>query len=311
MKIALFSYTDIGFKALKVLFDLKFQVHAVLPTNRDPKVIRQAELQYRSYNIPYTFDFGSDNQRSLAALLVEEGIQIGLVAGHSQILKPVLFESLPYGCLNIHPGLLPQFRGQHVINWAIIRQVRKTALALHVITDGIDEGPILMQREVEIGEGETAASLNSKLVAEVDPLVRYGLPAYLSGTLALSSQDERCAKYWPARTVEDGEIKPGMMCSEVCALVRGLARPWPGAWVEYLKKRWHVFDCEVMDSHKPDMRNNLEWHPETGLLLRMADGVLRLVDVEVDNVKVGVAPECVVDVWSPWDLLTKLDDGDR
>ena len=88
-----------------------------------------------------------------------------VVAAFGQILPPAVLDLTPLGCINVHPSLLPKYRGAAPINWAIIDGEPKTGVTTYLMDEGMDTGAILLAREVEIGADETAQELGEQLAA--------------------------------------------------------------------------------------------------------------------------------------------------
>lgn len=294
MKVALFSYTDLGREALGYLRKQGHEVIAVLPSNRGAEA-ETARQRYDELDIPHVVDRSRDHHDALATALEETDVDLGLVVGHPHILAPEVIDVFPRGCLNVHPGLLPEFRGQHVINWAIITQADRTGLALHEVTEEVDAGPVVAQDPVDIGPRETAATLNEKLRERVRPLLERALPPYLQGDIDPTPQDESQATVWPARTPEDGEIQPGMTAAEADALVRGLVPPWPGAWLTQDDVRWTLYEARPLEEGPADRPASLTWHPEHGLVLQCSDGALTIQEAAADGEPVPTAPGAASD----------------
>lgn len=277
MKIALFTYTDLGYEVCRVLRAMNYQICAVLPTNRDPLWIDEARSFFERQKVETILDDGQ-GQTQITAWLREKGAELGLSVGYTRKIRNEIVAALPRGCFNLHPGLLPEFRGQHVINWAIISGAVRTGLALHVLTDGIDEGAVLQQTAIEIAASETAATLNAKMLAAAEPLIRSALPEFLAGRLQALEQDQTKVRYWKPRTLADGQIRLDMTCAEADRLIRGLVRPWPGAWLEVRGERWHVFKTETAASAS-NKTPGVFW--DEGWFLNLSDGTLKLSDIEI------------------------------
>jgi methionyl-tRNA formyltransferase len=86
-----------------------------------------------------------------------------VTAAFGQLLRPVILRLPRLGCVNIHASLLPKYRGAAPINWAIINGERETGVTAFLMDEGMDTGPILLQRRTEIGPDETAGELEERL----------------------------------------------------------------------------------------------------------------------------------------------------
>ncbi len=156
---------------------------------------------------------------------------IGVINSYSRILWSSLIELFPLGVVNLHGGRLPEYRGANVLQWAIINGETETAATLHYVDDeGVDEGPIIAARKVEIRQDDTALTLRENLASAGRDLLRHWLPRLIEGRVPARPQDTRNAKVWPRRKPEDGRIDWSLPDERIRCLTRALIAPWPGAF---------------------------------------------------------------------------------
>jgi phosphoribosylglycinamide formyltransferase-1 len=113
--------------------------------------------------------FGRDreaHERAIDAKLVEAGVQILCLAGYMRLLTPYLVRRWAGRMLNIHPSLLPAYPGLDTHARALAAGERKHGCTVHLVTEGMDEGPILAQAEVTILPGDTEEALAARVLAE-------------------------------------------------------------------------------------------------------------------------------------------------
>jgi methionyl-tRNA formyltransferase len=142
--------------------------------------------------------------------------------------------------MNLHASLLPKYRGAAPIAWAIIHGEKKTGLTTMKLDPGLDTGPILMQRELEIGSDETAPELAKRMAEVGAPLVVESLVKLGRGEIAPVTQDSTQASYAPILTKEQGRIDWGQTAGEIYNRIRGLA-PWPGAFTTFRGRLCHIW----------------------------------------------------------------------
>lgn len=147
------------------------------------------------------------------------------------------------GTIQYHPSLLPLHRGPSSINWPIIMGEKKTGLTIFWPDNGLDEGPVLLQKETEIGPDDTLGSIY------FDRLFPMGVEAMLEsvdlvrdGKAPKIVQDESKSTYESWCRADDVEIDWSKPVDEVYNLIRG-ANPQPGAWTKHGGKTLQVFDC--------------------------------------------------------------------
>ncbi len=137
--------------------------------------------------------------------------------------------------VNVHYAPLPEYRGRANVNWAIINGEAETAITVHIIAPGLDAGNILYQQRVPIGADDTVADLYVKLNEVQRDVLGETVDNYISGYEGIA-QDESAATYGCTRVPDDGEINWAATTSQIYALVRALAPPYPGAHT-YLEGR--------------------------------------------------------------------------
>ncbi len=152
-----------------------------------------------------------------------------IVLGWRTLLPPAVIHAPRLGCVGVHDSLLPKYRGFAPTNWAIINRERTTGVTLWYLNEEVDAGEIIAQQEIPIGPGDTGADVYARVAHAAVELLMTHLEAILAGTAPRRAQDEALATYACARTPADGEIDWTRPSSDVAALVRALARPYPGA----------------------------------------------------------------------------------
>jgi phosphoribosylglycinamide formyltransferase-1 len=94
------------------------------------------------------------------------GVQLVVLAGFMRLVTPAFLAALPGRVLNIHPALLPSFPGLHAQRQALAYGVKVSGCTVHVVDEGVDSGPILMQRSVEVLDDDDEESLSTRILAE-------------------------------------------------------------------------------------------------------------------------------------------------
>lgn len=135
-----------------------------------------------------------------------------------------------YGAFNLHGSLLPQYRGRCPVNWAIIKGETLTGVTMHEMVEKPDAGAIICQRQVPIDITDTALSLFGKLEKAAGRLLDDCLPAMASGRFEKRPQDLSQGSYFGGRGPADGRIDWRVKAVEVYNLIRGVTRPYPGAF---------------------------------------------------------------------------------
>jgi methionyl-tRNA formyltransferase len=161
---------------------------------------------------------------------------------------PASFFSLPlFGCINIHPSLLPRYRGPAPINWAVIRGETETGISIIKLSEKLDAGEIILQQRVSIGENETAEELSQRLSQLAPQVLAQTLSLLKEGKASFTPQDDTLATYAPLLQKSNGLIKWESSSKEIHNLVRG-SLPWPGAFTYLKGKRLKIFKTRILSS---------------------------------------------------------------
>ena len=152
-----------------------------------------------------------------------------VVAAYGQLLKPEVLGSARRGAVNIHASLLPAYRGAAPIQWAILRGERITGVTTFQLDRGMDTGPLLLQRSLEIDPNETAGDLERRIATLGADLILETLDGLERGTIVPRPQPESGASLAPRLSRDDGRVDWTKTAAEIHNLVRGTS-PWPGAW---------------------------------------------------------------------------------
>ncbi|MFN8176999.1 MAG: methionyl-tRNA formyltransferase [bacterium] len=152
------------------------------------------------------------------------------VIGWRWILPKVVLDVPPKGCLGIHGSLLPRLRGFAPVNWALIRDEPRTGPSLFYFDEGTDTGDLVGQRPFPITDDDDAETVRRRLVVESVELLREHLPGLAAGTAPRIPQPKEGATYGERRRPEDGAVDWSWEPRRVFNWVRGLTRPYPGAF---------------------------------------------------------------------------------
>ncbi len=187
------------------------------------------------------FQFPSLKTPEAAQAMKDLGADIGIMAFVLQF-APQEFVNIPkHGTIQYHPSLLPKYRGPSSINWPIARGEKKTGLTIFRPTDGLDEGPVILQKETEVSENDTLGSVY------FDRLFPMGVKAMLEAAdLVVAGkhkevvQDESKASYEGWFRANEARINWNNHVDVVHDIIRG-ADPAPGAWTTIGGKKLQLF----------------------------------------------------------------------
>ncbi len=168
---------------------------------------------------------GAEEQAKFAAL----GAEIAVVVAYGLILPRAVLDAPARGCLNIHASLLPRWRGAAPIHRAIMAADAETGVCIMQMEAGLDTGPVLMRRALEIGAEETTGDLHDRLSALGAETIVEALGAL--DDLTPEVQPEDGVTYAEKIDKAEARVDWSRPAAEVDRLIRGLS-PFPGAWCE-------------------------------------------------------------------------------
>lgn len=175
----------------------------------------------------------------LADWLTAAEVDVATVVAYGKILPASLLEIPRLGFVNVHFSLLPKYRGAAPVQRALIEGETETGVSIMVLTEGMDEGPVLATRSRPIGPDETAGEVGESLAAVGARLLVEALIGYRDGSLQPREQDHAAATYAAKIAPEDALIDWSRSSGQIRDLVRG-CNPIPGAWTSLGDRRLKV-----------------------------------------------------------------------
>jgi len=156
--------------------------------------------------------------------------ETGVIAGFGKIIPKEIIDSFPKGILNVHPSLLPKYRGPNPIREVILNGDEETGVTIFVIDELIDHGPILKQEKIDLYGNETYLELEEKLGKLGGKILREIIVDYLEGKIRPFPQDESKATYTKKISKEDGLLSFDEDYEMWQRKIRAL-NPWPSTYI--------------------------------------------------------------------------------
>lgn len=214
------------------------------------------------------------------------------------VILPKSFLKIPrLGCINVHPSMLPKYRGSAPIQWAILNGDKKTGVTIMYLNEKMDAGDIIIQKEVEIGEDETTGELWNRLSKIGAELLIESIKNIENGTAVRTVQPEEFTLA-PMLTKDMSKIDWKLKTSaDIKNLVRGL-NPIMGAFSFLNGKKikfWKVQkiskeefleiakNCEYLDFDKESIGTVLLANEKKGLYIKTNDGIISVLEIQGEN----------------------------
>jgi len=212
-------------------------------------------------------------------------LDVALVVAYGKILPADVLEAPRLGCLNVHGSLLPRWRGAAPIQWAVVSGDAQTGVCLMQMDVGMDTGPVLARRVVDIGADETGGELFVRLSTLSGQLVREELPRYVRGELTPTPQPSEGATH--ARMIEksDGALDFAAPAQAVHDRARGFS-PWPGAFATLDGRRVKIHRTRVVATEgvlgEP---GRVLATAADGIVVACGQGAVRLEELQLEGKK--------------------------
>jgi methionyl-tRNA formyltransferase len=245
MKVALIGSQDFGKAALEAFLERGDEIVAVFcppdnPKATKPEILKEATLAKGLVPL----QFASLKSPEAADAMRNSGADICVMAYVLQFV-PQDFAKIPrLGTIQYHPSLLPKYRGPSAINWAIALGETKTGLTIFRPSDGLDEGEVILQKEVEIGTNDTLGSVY------FDHLFPLGVKALLEAADLVAAgkhqevvQDEALANYEGWFDQAAARIHWSSHITQIHNLIRA-CNPAPGAWTMVGEQKVQIYDVK-------------------------------------------------------------------
>ncbi len=278
MRVLFLGYSQMGCRAVELLAERGDDIAAVVTHRDDPHENRwyrtPAEAAAaRGLPTVYAEDLGRDG---VAALAEEVRADLVLSVFYRDMLPARVLASARLAALNLHPSLLPAYRGRAPINWVLVNGEAETGVTLHHMVARADAGDIVAQRAIAIAPRETALSLYRKVEAAGVELLREALPLVAAGSAPRLPQDASRASVVGRRRPEDGEIDWAWPALRIDRLVRAVAPPWPGAFAAVEGRRVEIHAGEPTETLPAGIAPGTVRREPGRLLVAAADRWFRL-----------------------------------
>jgi len=269
-RCVLFAYHEMGYACMEALLKMGAQI-AALFTHRDDT---HEEIWWRScaelaarHGVPVHID---ESIEAVAATIGALKPSIIYSFSYRHLIPESVLELAPIGAFNLHPSLLPAYRGRAPVNWVLVNGERETGVTLHHMVARADAGDIVGQRAVSIDDSDNALTLYRKLVPLGVELIDELHPKIVAGNAPRRKMEITKGSYFGRRKPEDGRIDWRWPARRIFNLVRAVTHPYPGAFCFVGTRKLLVWEAKI------GAENGSCGEP--GKVVReMADGALEIV----------------------------------
>ena len=305
MKILFMGTPDFSVKSLDKLYNSKFEICGVVTTPDRPsgRGMKLVPSKVKEYALDKGLNIYQPEKISKNIEFMDEiknlNPDLVCVVSYGVILPKSFLEIPKLGCINVHPSMLPKYRGPAPIQWAVLNGESKTGVTIMYLNEQMDAGDIIMQKEVEIGEDETTGEvwdrlgdIGANLLLESVEKISNGtaprIPQEGEYTLAPMLNKEMSKIDWNEKTAE-----------EIKNLVRGLnpimgtytfingnkLKFWRVKTVDQndFEKDYETYDHADYDTAK--IGEILFANEKKGLFIKAKDGIISVIEIQGENAK--------------------------
>ncbi|MEI6437679.1 MAG: methionyl-tRNA formyltransferase [Candidatus Omnitrophota bacterium] len=251
MRIVFFGCDDFAAVSLQRLIDEGHTLAALVtqpdrPSGRGLQVISGPTKEMGLRHAIEVLQPQDLNASEVISKLKEYAADVFVVVAYGKFLPAAVLGIPKYFCVNVHPSLLPKYRGAAPVNWAVINGDTLTGVTLIRMDPSMDGGDILAQEPYPVPEEMTAAALRDRLAVFGADMLAGLLPRIPSGAFTCVKQDGALATRAPKLSKELGHIHWQDSAKKIHDLVRG-TQPWPGAFTYFNGKLLKVLEVGVAD----------------------------------------------------------------
>jgi len=251
-KIIFIGTSKFAVPALESLIKEKYNIITVI-TTPDKPIGRKQELNHSpikqtalKYNLPI---LQPEKILSIKKEILDLKPDLIIVSSYGQIIPKEILDIPSLKCLNIHPSLLPKYRGPSPIQTTILNGDKATGITIMLMDEKMDHGSIISQIKINIKPNENYQDLEKKLSRESGNFLIKILPLYLNNKIKIQEQDESKASYTKILSREQGEIDLNKSAQEIERKIRAFY-PWPGTWFYLNKKRIKILKAKAIKKEK-------------------------------------------------------------
>ena len=291
MKIVFMGTPDFAEKALRRLYEDGHEIVAVFtqpdkPRNRGMKVsFSPVKILATEHGTPIYQPISLRTDESIDLI---RGLTFDLlvVVAYGKILPKSIIDIPPLGCVNIHGSVLPKYRGPAPIQWAIINGETKSGVTSQFMNEKIDSGDIILTKELEINDDETAGELYERLSVLGAELLSDTVKVIASGNYPRIPQDDSLATHVPLITKDLLPISWDESAHRIRNKVRGLA-PKPAATANFDGLTVKVFRVEIGESTAPAQFSpgEIVSKGKQGIEIACADGTVIIKELQAPGGK--------------------------
>jgi len=240
LKIIFFGTPEFSVPSLEALLSCDFcEIIKAITQPDKPKGRHMSKLEMCPVK-----KFAKEKGLETSEKMENEKADIGVVVAYGKIIPKKTIDSFRFGIVNLHPSLLPKYRGSSPIQNAILKRDKKTGVTIMLLDEKMDHGPILSQEEYALKNTETAGELSNVLAEKGAFLLVKTIKDYVEGKIKPKEQNHEKATYTEKLTKQNAKIDFSKNPKDTEAFIRAM-NPWPGAWTNLEDKKFIIWKASL------------------------------------------------------------------
>ncbi len=208
-----------------------------------------------------------------------------IVAAYGQIIPKEILDIPKYGALNIHPSLLPKYRGASPIQATILNGDKISGVTIMLMDEKMDHGPILGSTKLQITNSQTYKELSEKLAGLGAELLIKTLPDWIEGKIKTKPQNHSKATFCKIIKKQDGKINWTKSAEEIERQIRAF-HEWPTAFTFFNDKQLKILEANLSTSLRASKKiGKVFLTNDKGLAVQTGDGLLMLKQIQLEGKK--------------------------
>ncbi len=288
-KIVFFGTPQLATPTLRALIDNNLKPVLVItqpdkPVNRSSELIASPVKQLALDNSIEVLQ--PANKQELSDIFNELEVDLGVLVAYGMIIPEAILSKPKHGILNLHPSLLPKYRGPSPIQTTLLNNDKLTGVSIIKLTSLMDAGPIVFQEKINIEDDDNAQSLSDKLFNLGAEMIVKILWRYLGGEIKPAIQDESAVSMTKLIDRDDGKVNWQKKATEIISQDKAFY-PWPGIFSYLDNKRLKIVNLGLLEGDfSPNLvPGELFLGPNKGLAIKCSQGAIQLTSVQLEGKK--------------------------
>ena len=210
---------------------------------------------------------------------------IFIVVAYGKLIPETVFTLPRYGTINLHPSLLPKYRGAAPVEWAIINGENETGVTIQMINEELDAGDIIIQEKIQLSSSITAGELYEIVTSIGEELLLKSAEILSEGRYKPIQQDHSKATYCGKLERETAFIDWNKSSTEIHNLIRGL-NPKPAAWTNFRDMNIKIWKTVEFNDNEINLKpGQILKHNKKQLIVGTGAGILEILEIQPENKK--------------------------